>query len=84
LNAFCIADFGDTGAVFIAQPQMPPRNVTWFKRGKWAHWAKIAFEKYFLYKMRRGGTEPIFEKWALHMIGLARLKPTAPADTGKK
>ena len=48
------------------------------------HLAKIAFEKYFLYKMRRGGTEPIFEKWALHMIGLARLKPTASADTGKK
>lgn len=77
LNAFCIADFGDTGAVFIAQPQMPPRNVTWFKSGKWAHWAKIVFEKYFLYKMRRGGTEPIFEKWALHLIGLARLKPEA-------
>ncbi len=74
-NAFCIADLGDTGAVFIAQPQMPPRNVTWFKQGKWAHWAKIAFEKYYMYKMRRGGTEPIFEKWALRMIGLARLKP---------
>ena len=73
-NAFCIADFGDTGAVFIAQPQMPPRNVTWFKKGKWAHWAKIAFEKYFLRKMRKGVSEPIFEKWALRLIGLARLK----------
>jgi sulfide:quinone oxidoreductase len=83
-NAFCIADFGDTGAVFIAQPQTPPRNVTWFKKGKWVHWAKIAFEKYFMYKMRRGGTEPIFEKWALHMIGLARLKSAAPTDPVKK
>ncbi|MDP2812019.1 MAG: FAD-dependent oxidoreductase [Rhodocyclaceae bacterium] len=83
-NAFCIADFGDTGAVFIAQPQMPPRNVTWFATGRWAHWAKIAFEKYFMYKMRRGGTEPIFEKWALHIIGLARLKPTATANPVKK
>ena len=73
-NAFCIADFGDTGAVFIAQPQMPPRNVTWSRKGKWAHWAKIAFEKYFLYKMRKGVSEPIFEKWALRLIGLARLK----------
>lgn len=73
-NAFCIADFGDTGAVFIAQPQMPPRNVTWFKKGKWAHWAKIAFEKYFLHKMRKGVSEPIFEKWVLRLIGLARLR----------
>jgi sulfide:quinone oxidoreductase len=73
-NAFCIADFGDTGAVFIAQPQIPPRNVTWFKKGKWAHWAKIAFEKYFLHKMRKGVSEPIFEKWVLRLIGLARLK----------
>ena len=61
--------------VFIAQPQMPPRNVTWSATGRWAHWAKIAFEKYFLRKMRKGVTEPIFEKWALKLIGLARLKP---------
>jgi len=73
-NAFCIADFGDTGMVFIAQPQMPPRNVTWSGTGKWAHWAKIAFEKYFLRKMRKGSTEPVFEKWALKLLGLARLK----------
>jgi sulfide:quinone oxidoreductase len=38
------------------------------------HWAKIAFEKYFLRKMRKGVSEPIFEKWALQLIGLARLK----------
>lgn len=73
-NAFCIADFGDNGMVFIAQPQMPPRNVTWSATGKWARWAKIAFEKYFLRKMRTGTTEPIFEKWAMKLLGLARLK----------
>jgi sulfide:quinone oxidoreductase len=73
-NAFCLADFGDTGAACIAQPQIPPRNVTWFKQGGWVHWAKIAFEKYFLRKMRQGVSEPIFEKWALQLIGLARLK----------
>ncbi|MFC1589611.1 NAD(P)/FAD-dependent oxidoreductase, partial [Pseudomonadota bacterium] len=38
-NAFCLADLGDTGAAFIALPQIPPRNVTWFKKGKWVHWA---------------------------------------------
>lgn len=73
-NAFCLADFGNTGAAFIAVPQIPPRNITWFKKGKWVHWAKIGFEKYFIYKMRKGVSEPLFEKWALGMIGLARLK----------
>ena len=30
--------------------------------GKWVHLAKIAFEKYFLRKVRAGITEPYFEK----------------------
>ncbi|TSA48899.1 MAG: NAD(P)/FAD-dependent oxidoreductase, partial [Nitrosomonadales bacterium] len=34
-NAICLADFGDTGAAFVALPQIPPRNVTWFKQGRW-------------------------------------------------
>ena len=74
-NAFCLADLGDTGAAFIAVPQIPPRNLTWFKKGKWVHYAKIAFEKYFLGKMKQGVSEPVFEKWALKLIGLVRLKP---------
>jgi sulfide:quinone oxidoreductase len=61
-NVFCLADPGDTGAVFIALPQIPPRNVTWFKMGKWVDWSKSAFEKYFLRKMRKGISEPLFEK----------------------
>jgi sulfide:quinone oxidoreductase len=56
-NAFCLADLGDTGAVFIAVPQIPPRNITWFKKGKWVHYAKIAFEKYFMRKMKQGVSE---------------------------
>lgn len=73
-NAFCLADLGDTGAAFIALPQIPPRNVTWFKKGKWVHWMKIAFEKYFIRKMKNGSSEPLFEKWALKLIGVGRLK----------
>lgn len=75
-NAFCLADLGDTGAAFIAIPQIPPRNVTWFKTGKWVHLAKIAFEKYFMHKMKSGVSEHVFEKWALRMIGMVRLKKT--------
>jgi len=73
-NAFCIADMGDSGAAFIAVPQIPPRNITWFTKGRWVHWAKIAFEKYFLWNMKRGTTEPIYQKLALKIIGLGRLK----------
>jgi sulfide:quinone oxidoreductase len=74
LSAFCLADMGDTGAAFVAIPQIPPRNVTWFKQGKWVHWAKIAFEKYFLYKMKTGASEPFYERYVLRMMGISRLK----------
>jgi sulfide:quinone oxidoreductase len=73
-NAVCLADMGDTGVAFVALPQIPPRNVTWAKTGKWVHLAKIAFEKYFLYKMRHGTSEPIYEKYVLSALGIERLK----------
>ncbi|KPV41221.1 pyridine nucleotide-disulfide oxidoreductase [Thiohalorhabdus denitrificans] len=73
-NAICLADLGDTGAAFVAMPQIPPRNVSWFKEGKWVHWAKIAFEKYFLRKVKKGTTEPIYEKYMLKALGINRLK----------
>jgi len=73
-NAICLADMGDTGAAFVAIPQIPPRNVAWFKKGKWVHLAKIAFEKYFIRKMKRGTTEPLYEKHILKMLGLKKLK----------
>jgi len=73
-NAICLADMGDTGAAFVAIPQIPPRNVTWFKQGKWVHMAKIAFEKYFLRKMKKGTSEPLYEKYLLKAMGIERLK----------
>lgn len=73
-SAVCLADMGDTGAAFVAIPQIPPRNVTWFKQGKWVHLAKIAFEKYFIHKMKSGSSEPIFEKYIMKTLGVERLK----------
>ena len=73
-NAVCLADMGDTGVAFVALPQIPPRNVTWTRIGKWVHVAKIGFEKYFLYKMRHGTSEPIYEKYILGLLGIERLK----------
>jgi sulfide:quinone oxidoreductase len=77
-NAICLADFGDTGAAFVALPQIPPRNVNWFKEGKWVHLAKIAFEKYFIRKMKAGTSEPLFEKMVMNALGIMKLK-----DKGK-
>ena len=57
-NAICLADMGDTGVAFVAIPQIPPRNTSWMKKGQWVHLAKIAFEKYFLRKMKKGVSEP--------------------------
>lgn len=73
-NAICLADLGDTGVAFVAIPQIPPRNVTWAKRGRWVHLAKIAFEKYFIAKMKSGKAEPIYEKYVLTALGIKRLK----------
>jgi sulfide:quinone oxidoreductase len=73
-NAICLADFGDSGAAFVALPQIPPRNVNWFAEGWWVHLAKVAFEKYFLRKIRKGTTEPVYEKYVLKALGITKLK----------
>ena len=73
-NAVCLADMGDTGIAFVALPQIPPRNVNWFSEGKWVHLAKIAFEKYFIRKMKKGTSEPYYEKAVMKMLGIAKLK----------
>ena len=72
-NAICLADMGDTGAAFVALPQLPPRNVNWFAKGKWVHLAKAAFEKYFMHKMKTGSSEPVYEKYVLKLLGIERL-----------
>ncbi len=73
-NAICLADMGDTGAAFVALPQIPPRNVNWNRKGKWVHLAKIGFEKYFLRKMKTGHSEPVYEKYVLKALGILRLE----------
>lgn len=73
-NAICLADFGDNGAAFVALPQIPPRNVTWARAGKWVHLAKIAFEKYFLRKVRTGSLTPVYEKYVLKALGITLLR----------
>ena len=75
-NAVCLADFGDGGVAFVAQPQIPPRNLNWSSSGKWVHLAKVGFEKYFLRKVRNGNAEPFYEKLVLQILGINKLKET--------
>ncbi|NVN87951.1 MAG: NAD(P)/FAD-dependent oxidoreductase [Rhodopseudomonas sp.] len=75
-NAVCLADFGDSGVAFVAQPQLPPRNVNWSSSGVWVHNAKIAFEKYFMRKIRRGESDTFYEKAMLDILGIGKLKKT--------
>jgi len=73
-GAICLADFGDGGVALVAYPQIPPRNKTWAKGGKWVHTAKVGFEKYFMRKMKTGKSEPFLEKAFLKKMGIERLK----------
>ena len=76
-NAICLADFGDSGIAFVAMPQNPPRNVNWAASGRWVHVAKVAFEKYFLHKVRAGLTEPYYEKLVLKLLDIGKIKRPA-------
>ena len=73
-NAVCLADFGDGGVAFVAQPQIPPRNVNWSAKGGWVHLAKAGFESYFLGKIKKGHSEPFYEKLVMDTLGIHKLK----------
>ncbi len=73
-NAICLADFGDKGVAFVAQPQIPPRNVNWSGSGGWVHTAKVGFEKYFIGKVKAGKSETFYENAVLGLIKTHKIK----------
>jgi sulfide:quinone oxidoreductase len=79
LQAICFADFGDTGALFLADPLLPnasgDRKRSLIYHGIWVSWMKALFEKYFLTKMRLGWTIPWLEYWGFRAIGLPLVEP---------
>lgn len=81
LQALCFAEFGNTGIAYIAVPVLPDpatgkRLRSYAVKGLWVKWAKHAFEKYFMVKMRLGVGLPWFEKLGLRILfGLSLLKP---------
>jgi sulfide:quinone oxidoreductase len=85
LNGVCITDFGhdNGGAIFLTLPQYPPRRTDITIERKIATLAKIGFEKYFLHKIESGDTDPYYEKYMLHLIGVDRVtsKPQQSSAT---
>jgi sulfide:quinone oxidoreductase len=54
IEVMCIMDMGNTAAFMKASPVLPPRQESVTKKGIWAKWLKVSFEKYFLWKMKNG------------------------------
>jgi len=54
IGAICILDMGRTAAYMKSFPVLPPRQEAVIKKGLWAKALKIAFERYFLWKIRHG------------------------------
>jgi sulfide:quinone oxidoreductase len=54
IGVVCLMDMGNTAAYMKAYPVLPPRQSSSTKKTIWAKWTKVRFEKYFLWKMKRG------------------------------
>lgn len=54
IPAVCVMDAGNMGVMILGDAMLPPRKHEMLIPGPQAHWAKLAFEKYFLWKMRQG------------------------------
>jgi sulfide:quinone oxidoreductase len=85
LEAICMADFGDTGILFVGDPVLPDpvtrtRRRAIAKRGRWVSWSKLAFEVFFMNKMRFGLAVPWFERWGLRAMGLSLIEPMSEAQ----
>lgn len=57
MKALCLLDAGDSGVYMVADPVFPPQVKHTLRPGKWVHGAKIAFERYFIWKMKSGMTQ---------------------------
>lgn len=56
IDVLCLMDMGNTAAYMKAAPVLPPRQESEFKEGIRFKWGKIAFERYFLWKIKHGLT----------------------------
>ena len=56
IDAKCILDAGNQGIVMYTDRVYAPKRRKWetLIPGPWAHWGKLLFERYYLWKMRTG------------------------------
>ena len=56
IDAKCILDAGNMGIVMYTDRIYAPKRRKWetLIPGPWAHWGKLLFEKYYIWKMRTG------------------------------
>ena len=74
-NAICLADFGDGGVAFVAQPQIPPRNINWsLGRKMGASAPRSGSKNISCARSGKGESEPFYEKLALHALGIEKLR----------
>lgn len=52
MAAYCIMDTGNMGMMIVGDHMLSPRAHEFIIPGPEAHWAKVAFEKYFLWTRR--------------------------------
>jgi len=56
IGVICFLDMGDSAILMSASPVLPPRDTFRFKKNRFFHWFKVFFERYYLWKIRRGYT----------------------------
>jgi len=64
LPVTCVADAGDIAMYIKADPFLPPRNRVVLKRGARYHYLKLAFERFYLEKVKAGPA-----RHALRVVG---------------
>ena len=56
IQGLCIMDAGKQGVIMISDHIFAPRRYQLLIPGPWSHWAKIIFEKYYMWKLKKGLT----------------------------
>lgn len=54
IHAYCIMDTGNMGMMILGDHMLGARHLEFILPGPQAHWAKLAFEKYFLTTRKHG------------------------------